>query len=629
MKYYWLLFLITFYCPMSLLAQEEDEVGVEVKQQKAKNEDYKIISHINDTTFVDTTLSIYKEYKFNYLRKDNFDLIEFSNIGQAYNSLSHNFYSNNLRPLFGARGRHFNYIEIEDINYYNVATPLTELMFKTAFEQGQLLDSFFTVNTSPNLNFSIAFKGLRSLGKYQNIRTSTRNFRFTTNYKTSNDKYYARIHITSQGLSSQENGGLRDEDIPNFESGVEEFLDRSVFSPRFEDAENDLEGTRIHFEHFYKLQDSLNNNRLSIGNIISFEEKSYEFDQTSQNDFFGDAFINSNLSDRVTNEDFYAEANVNYSNTTLGDLKFNLGYATFNYGYDALVNINGSSITNRLEGNVTSVGGAYKNKIGGFLLDGKFGINVAGDLDGNFLNANAGYNLNEDTSVSAGININSNSANYNLLLYQSDYINYNWQNNFDNVETKQFAFNLNSNKLVNLELDYTTINNYAYFERQGANNLVSPSQTNETINYFRVKLAREFKYKKFALNNTVRYQNVLDGEGILNVPDFNVRSTLYFTDKLFKKALFIQTGITLNYFTKYNADAYDPLLAEFYTQNDVEIGDFPRLDFFINMKVRQTRIFLKAEHFNSSFTGFNFFSAPNQPYRDFVIRFGLVWNFFL
>ncbi|WP_424516417.1 putative porin [Psychroserpens sp.] len=23
------------------------------------------------------------------------------------------------------------------------------------------------------------------------------------------------------------------------------------------------------------------------------------------------------------------------------------------------------------------------------------------------------------------------------------------------------------------------------------------------------------------------------------------------------------------------------------------------------------------------------FSAPNTPYRDFAVRFGLVWNFFL
>jgi hypothetical protein len=76
-------------------------------------------------------------------------------------------------------------------------------------------------------------------------------------------------------------------------------------------------------------------------------------------------------------------------------------------------------------------------------------------------------------------------------------------------------------------------------------------------------------------------------------------------------------------------DAYDPLLAEFYVQNDLEIGNFPRLDFFLNAKIRQTRIYLKAEHFNAAFTGYNYFSAPNYPYRDFAIRFGLVWNFFL
>ena len=37
---------------------------------------------------------------------------------------------------------------------------------------------------------------------------------------------------------------------------------------------------------------------------------------------------------------------------------------------------------------------------------------------------------------------------------------------------------------------------------------------------------------------------------------------------------------------------------------------------------------LKYEHFNSSFTGYNFFSSEGYPYRDAMIRFGIVWNFF-
>ncbi|NNC49215.1 MAG: hypothetical protein HKO01_01630, partial [Flaviramulus sp.] len=220
---------------------------------KARIKDYLIISQKNDTTFVDTTLTIQKEYKFNYLRKDNFGLIPFSNLGQTYNSLTHNFENTSLMSGFGARARHFNYMEIENINYYRVPTPLTELFFKTALEQGQLVDSFFTVNTSPQFNFSIAYKGLRSLGKYQHILTSTGNYRFTSNYQTKNKRYNVRAHVVTQDLLNEENGGLQDASVIDFESGDPEFIDRSILEVNFENAESILRGKRFHLEHNYKI----------------------------------------------------------------------------------------------------------------------------------------------------------------------------------------------------------------------------------------------------------------------------------------------------------------------------------------------------------------------------------------
>ena len=50
-------------------------------------------------------------------------------------------------PHFGFSAKHFNYHEIEDVNYYYVPTPLTELMFKTVFEQGQLFFNRVFKNT--------------------------------------------------------------------------------------------------------------------------------------------------------------------------------------------------------------------------------------------------------------------------------------------------------------------------------------------------------------------------------------------------------------------------------------------------------------------------------------------------
>jgi hypothetical protein len=92
--------------------------------------------------------------------------------------------------------------------------------------------------------------------------------------------------------------------------------------------------------------------------------------------------------------------------------------------------------------------------------------------------------------------------------------------------------------------------------------------------------------------------------------------------------MLVNIGVTFKYFTKYKANAYNPLLAEFTLQNDEEIG-FPTFDVFINAQVRRTRLYLKVDNVTSGFTEKNYFSAPNYPYRDLTIRFGLVWNWFI
>ena len=601
-----------------------------VKNDKAKIQDYLIITQKNDTIQVDTILSIYKDYKFNYLQRDDFELLPFSNMGQTYNTLSHDFKSSSLIPGIGASAKHFNYMDVNDINYYRVPTPFTELMYKTAFEQGHVLDAFFTVNISNQFNFSIAYKGMRSLGKYQHILSSTGNFRFTTNYNSKNNRYKLRTHLVKQDILNQENGGISDEDLIGFESGDPEFIDRSLFDPIFENAQNNLEGKRFHMDQSYVLfqRDSLNSNQISIGNLLTFEDKYYHFTQDSNDPFFGDAFVSSSISDKSTFENFYTEFNARYLNKTLGAFKASLGYNNYNYGYNSLVILNNQTITNRLLGDVLSFGAAYENKIGALDINGEVGFNITGDLEGNFINGDVSYMFNDDIEAKAGININSKAPDFNFQLFQSDYLSYNWQNDFKNQQTKQLAIALKSKKFGSLQLDYNTIGNYLYFAKN-EDAAVKPFQHGGTLNYVRAKFSNEISYKRFAFINTILFQNVLDGEEVLNVPQLVMRHTFYYHNEFFKKALFLQTGVTLSYFSSYTLNAYDPLLAEFYTQNTTEIGDFPRIDFFINAKISQARIYLKAEHFNSALTGYDYYSAPNYPYRDFTIRFGIVWNFFL
>ncbi len=224
------------------------------------------------------------------------------------------------------------------------------------------------------------------------------------------------------------------------------------------------------------------------------------------------------------------------------------------------------------------------------------------------------------------------------MLYQSEYFNYNWQNtaNFKKERVNTLQIGLDSPLWGDLEVKFSALDNYTYFStdpdatfEEGFENAnIKPLQELEGISHLKIKYAKEFTLGKFALNNTIMYQSVAQDRNVLNVPQLVTRNTLYYSADVFKKAMYIQTGVTFKYFTSYSMDAYNPVLAEFYVQDTEKLGGFPLLDFFINAKIKQTRIFLKAEHFNSSFTGYNYYAAPSYPYRDFVVRFGLVWNFF-
>ncbi len=154
------------------------------------------------------------------------------------------------------------------------------------------------------------------------------------------------------------------------------------------------------------------------------------------------------------------------------------------------------------------------------------------------------------------------------------------------------------------------------------------NQTDSTVEYLKVKWQKEFKLGKFSLDNSLVFQKVKQNSDFLNLPEFLTRNTIYYSNTILKGAMFFQTGVSVKYFSKFYSNEYNPLISSFHVQNEMKIGGFPLIDFFVNAKIKQTRLFLKAEHFNSSLTGNDFYSSPSYPYRDFSVRFGLVWNFF-
>ena len=606
------------------------------KNPDAKIQDYLIITRENDTIVVDTSLTIEKYHKINFLREDDFELIPFSNTGIAYNTLSFSAIKS-IKPKMGATNKYISYDSADDVVYYDLPTPFTELMYRSVFEQGQLLDAVYAVNTSRQFNFSISRKGLRSLGNYQNFLSNTSNFSFTTNYLSKNRKLKIRSHYSNQKLFSEQNGGLSDSDISNFENGNSQFLDRGVFDPNFENAHNEFLGKRFYSDQTYilKEKDSLNNRSLEFFNSVYFEEKKYKFQQKSSDEFFGDSFVSQEINDKLFLNSFNLQTGLVLQSDKFG--KFNLGlryiadrYSLENYQIDDFVD-NSQNINSK----TTYLNGSYSKEFSKIKLKLNTENFIFGDNQSNSFSSIVKFNFKNDNSLALKYNFYSVAPSYNTLLHSSNYENYNWDNEFDNSATNSISLNLILSNILDLDIDLISVKKHVQFEKliddnsPGINNYsIVPVQYLDNLEVLKIKLARKIKFGKFSIDSKLLLQKTMS-DNIINLPEIVSRNTFYYSTDMFKKALYLQTGFGVKYFSKFYMNGYDPLLSELYVQNDKEIGEFPIIDFFINAKIQQTRLYFKFEHFNSSFTGYNYYSAPNYPYRDFTFRFGLVWNFFM
>ena len=631
-------------------------------------EDYKIYYSDGTVKHVDTTLTINKDYHFNYLRKDYFELISFANSGETFNKLGYDFQDQKIIPDIGARAKHFGYMEEDEIGYYEVPSPLTELFFKTVFEQGQLVDALITVNTAPRLNITLAHKAFRSLGNYINTLGGGTNLRFTSQYTSKNYRYHQRSHFAAQRIENQANGGLDSLSVYYFEKAIDEleydgFLDRSRLTNNA-NTNNTLIGRRYYLDHQYDAKlggnDKMKNYEkpkvLTIGHKFNFEGKHFDYNNSSSNSFFGTVSGTSTFAIRNSLDVMDNEIYALYHEKNLGEIKAGLRFLQWDYSIKLPENTKdpenpfdyGSNPT-EIKANQLALSAYWKKTFLKFDFKAEGYFSAVKEFSSQFISGSLCRDFENGISTKFKLSLRSQAPNFNFFLHRSNFLEYNWYNpSLKNQLTNSLNFSFVHPRWGTLEGQYELLNNYTYFKnlkpvlrkisyfstisKKEEELIVAPEQYEGTIGYLKLRFSQQLDFWKFTWANTAQYQQVSNNGVIdfkpLNVPEWNLRSSFLFSSQLFNMALYLQTGVTAQYFTDFYADRYSPHLGEFVSQNHTKIGKFPRLDFFINAKIQQTRLFFKYEHFNSDITGYNFYSAPFTPYRDSSIRFGLVWNFF-
>ena len=115
----------------------------------------------------------------------------------------------------------------------------------------------------------------------------------------------------------------------------------------------------------------------------------------------------------------------------------------------------------------------------------------------------------------------------------------------------------------------------------------------------------------------------------MRVPHFASKNSLYTDIALFKRALTLQVGADVRYNTAFYADSYSPEAGAFYHQNDVKVGNFPWIDFFVNLQLKRAVIYAKVGHLNSIWESYpDYFILPHYPGNKLGLYYGLIWKFF-
>lgn len=207
-------------------------------------------------------------------------------------------------------------------------------------------------------------------------------------------------------------------------------------------------------------------------------------------------------------------------------------------------------------------------------------------------------------------------------LYSNRYI---WNNNFKKTRTLGVYANLAFPKYgLSLRGSFYNVGNMLYYDsaavaRQAAQEVV--------IFQAQAEYDLAFSKRRFHFVNRVVYQTA--NAAVVRLAPFYLRSSFYYENYLFKRALFLQVGFDVYYSLGYQGYGYSPANAAFYLQGgNATIGNYPYVEVYLSARIKRFRVFVQGGHLNQGFPKPAYQTTPGYPMQDRNIRFGFAWGLF-
>lgn len=152
-----------------------------------------------------------------------------------------------------------------------------------------------------------------------------------------------------------------------------------------------------------------------------------------------------------------------------------------------------------------------------------------------------------------------------------------------------------------------------------------PAQVNGSTRIWQALLRQDFQLGHWHLDNTVALQHT--ESAVLNLPMYVGRHSFYYEGFFFENALFARIGTDVRFQSAYTADAWNPLTATFYLQNNVMPDTYPVVDLFFSAIIDRARIMIKGVNLAQGLFAPGWYQTPDYPMpnRGFVLQ--IDWRF--
>ena len=608
---------------------------------------------------IDTTLAGIHNYNFVQRNKNLYQ--DLGNIGTAIRPV---FYKapEQIGTLLGYDAYTLYNIKPSEVRYYNTKSPFSRIIYVPGGGEQDLLQFELSRNVDSLWNIGLNVQRISSnktlvdkSATSDNTANSHWDFTIHSNYQTKNKKYslLAFINLADRNINDQGGLVLEQNTTLNRPNSYDEMLKLDGNKPILTTAFSRDKSYNLHLYHEY-----VGYKAFQFYQNIDIQTRKVQFGDKSfatnwQSGFYPFAYQKSASStvgvkyptdtatfrklalDSVYNENIYT----NYEIKTglkgfYKGFNYRAHFRLRNYEYEnysentsvrnSNYSLNGTEVflglwLNQYFKDSTRVFGETE-----FSPDFK-NIKADGEFQGKWLNVGGRYLSVKPTLVQQKTFNNGFRWNKSTLSSEKDSL-------LNTVTINAYAYTILKfkNLILYPSVDINKISDYIYFDENAF-----VKQNYKDIFIYRAGLGIDYKWRQFSTTNQIYLTTTNEDNKVIRLPEIFINSRLA-VDLLFRKKLFIQTGLDINYQSAYEGYAYMPVTQQFHLQGKTQgrdpynIQGYAQVDVFADLRINRVRIFFKFAHANYRLPLIksNYYAAPGFAGMGRVLAFGVHWLLF-